>query len=76
MLKPGVRKRLAGASRAMFEAWRVERDVYEARAKQSRQLRKHRADLIEFYEGDTDEVSETAVSAGLRVLQPIRLQQA
>ncbi|CAE7420471.1 luxQ, partial [Symbiodinium microadriaticum] len=69
-----VRKRLAGASRAMFEAWKVEQGVYEARTRQSRQLRKHKADFIELYEGDVDQFSEAAVSAGLRVIQPLRLR--
>ncbi|CAE7353272.1 GIP [Symbiodinium sp. CCMP2592] len=46
--------------------------VYKARTQASRLLRRHGTDLLEIYEGDTT-ISEAAVAAGLRVVQPLSL---
>ncbi|CAE7400233.1 FMN2 [Symbiodinium sp. KB8] len=72
-LKSGTRKRLAGAAKALFDAWKIEHKVYTTRVEACRRLRKYGADMIEIVEVDGGQVSEHALTAGLRVLQPIQL---
>ena len=72
-LKPGTRKRLAGAAKALFGAWQAEHRVYAARIEACRRLRKYGADIIEILEDDTGQISEYALTEGMRVLQPVQL---
>ncbi|CAE7733599.1 unnamed protein product [Symbiodinium sp. CCMP2592] len=70
VLRQGVRKRLRGASKVLHSAWESEAKIYETRAKASRRLRLHKADLVEIHDGPFH-VSEEAIRLGLKTLQPL-----
>ena len=63
-------KRLLGNQRAVHSMWLVERDVYQQRTRQAREMRRFLVDLLEIY-GGTAEITAQALQAGLRALQPV-----
>ncbi|CAE7457471.1 unnamed protein product, partial [Symbiodinium necroappetens] len=69
-VKSGMIKRLLGNQRAVHSMWLVERDVYQQRTRQAREMRRFLVDLLEIY-GGTAEITAQALRAGLRALQPV-----
>ena len=65
-MKPGTRKRLSGAAKALWEAWHLEADVYLNRARTCRELRKYPADLVEIGSEECHKPSPPCVAALLR----------
>ena len=70
VLRKGVQKRLLGQVRSANALLATEFHVTHNSVQQARRLRKHQYDLIEIY-GGTGNISQAALQAGLRVLQPI-----
>ncbi|CAE7255028.1 PSMC3, partial [Symbiodinium sp. CCMP2456] len=75
LLKNGVKKRLLGSAKAVLQAWETEAVVYANRAHLARKLRDYSADILEL-DPVVPEISEMALIAGLRVLEPVGLLDA
>ena len=70
VLKRGTQKRLLGNSRQTYELLKAEADIYEARVRQARALRRFKFDIVEIYAG-MGNITAEALQQGLRALQPV-----
>ena len=71
LLKPGRRKRLLHTARQLRQLWLTELQIYDNVIQAARKLRHtSEVDLIEIYGGHCN-ITEEALSRGLRCLQPV-----
>ena len=70
-LRSGTQKRLLGTAKDIYQAYKLENDIYTNRSYEARRLRQHYGcDLCEVYGGYANITAE-ALHQGLRAVQPV-----
>ena len=70
-MRSGTQKRLLGTAKDIYQAYKLENDIYTNRSYEARRLRQHYGcDLCEVYGGYANITAE-ALHQGLRAVQPV-----